>query len=220
MSKFNKERNGCVDVFKTDLILDAYFEGRPEIPRLEKCEEFPSKLIPFSQAIGSKDYDQWIHFYEDDCKFERIWNKPRRYINVLKKFKGVITPDFSVYRDLPEVMQEWNIYRSRVFGYALQREGLNVIVNLRYGDERTYETACLGVPKHASIAVGTHGVMKDKEDRFYFKEGLDYAVRKLKPKTIVVYGTAPGEVFGKHVKSGIQILQFDSLFSQKHRKER
>ena len=220
MTKLNKKRSGCVDVFRTHLVSDAYYEGSPEIPRLQAIDELPTRLIPFSHAVSSKSYDCWVHFYEDDCKFERIWNNPRRYLEILNRFEGVITPDFSVYRDMPKIMQEWNIYRSRAFGYALQRQGTKVIVNLRYGDSRTYGTACFGVSKHASFAVGTHGVMKDKEDKFYFKEGLDYAVRKLKPKTIIVYGTAPNEVFGKHQKAGIQILQFDSIFSQKHRKEK
>ena len=218
MTRLNSERSGCVDVFRTYLVSNAQFAGNPEIPILEATNALPTKLTPFSQAINSKSYDSWVHFYEDDFKFERIWNNPKRYLKVLSKFEGVITPDFSVYRDMPEIMQEWNIYRSRAFGYALQRQGTKVIINIRSGDSRTYGTSCLGVPKHASFAVGTHGVMKNKEDRFYFMEGLDYAVNKLKPKTIVVYGAAPDEVFAKHTKAGIQILQFKSMFAQKHRR--
>ena len=218
MTNFNEERNGCVDVFRSFLVKEAHYEGEPEIPRLQGTDEVPRKLIPFSQAISSKAHDCWVHFYKEDCKFERIWNNPRRYLEILSRFEGVITPDFSVYRDMPKVMQEWNIYRSRAFGYALQSQGTKIMVNLRFGDSRTYGTACLGVPANASFAVGTHGVMKNKEDRCYFDEGLEYAVKRLNPKRIIVYGTAPDEVFGKHLKSGIRILQFDSMFSEKHRR--
>ena len=77
------------------------------------------KLIAFSKAIRSTDFDTWIHFYEDDVAFERIWNTPNKYLPIIKKFKGVITPDFSVYRDMPLVMQQWNIYRSRAIGLML-----------------------------------------------------------------------------------------------------
>ncbi len=220
MSHLNSKRGGCVDVFRSYLVSDAQFVGEPEIPVLNATEAFPSNLIPFSQAVSSKSYDSWVHFYEDDVKFERIWNNPKRYLHLLNKFRGVITPDFSVYRDMPKVMQEWNIYRSRAFGYALQKQGSEVIANLRFGSPQTYGTTCLGVPQNASFAVGTHGVMKNKEDRRFFKDGLDYAVKRLKPKTIIVYGTAPDEVFLRLKNSGIQIIQFESMFSQKHRAEK
>lgn len=220
MPHLNSKRGGCVDVFRSYLVSDAYFVGDPEIPALNANESFPTKLIPFSQAVSSKSYDSWVHFYVDDIKFERIWNNPKRYLQLLNKFQGVITPDFSVYRDMPKVMQEWNIYRSRAFGYALQKQGNEVIVNLRFGSSQTYDTACLGVPKNACFAVGTHGIMKNREDKLSFKDGLDYAVQRLKPKTIIVYGTVKNEVFLKHINSGIKIIQFESTFSQKHRMEK
>ena len=219
MTNFNGERKGCLDVFKSYLVAEAFYEGEPEIPKLRATDEVPKKLIPFSQAVSSKDYDCWVHFYEDDCKFERIWNNPTRYLKILSRFEGVITPDFSVYRDMPKVMQEWNIYRSRAFAFALQRQGTNVIVNIRFGDARTYETACLGVPENASIAFGTHGIMKDREDRDIFREGLEFAVLKLKPKTIIVYGTTPSEIFEIYKQENIEILRFESMFAKKHRKE-
>lgn len=49
----------------------------------------------------------------DDYQFERIWNTPERYVNVLKQYDCVLTPDFSLYMDMPRAMKVWNIYRSR-----------------------------------------------------------------------------------------------------------
>ncbi len=57
--------------------------------------------------------------------FERIWTTPNKYLPIIKKFRGVITPDFSVYRDMPLVMQQWNIYRSRAIGHWLQEKRCN-----------------------------------------------------------------------------------------------
>lgn len=75
---------------------------------------------------------------EDDFLFERIWRNPRKYLEVLQRYEGVILPDFSLYRDMPLVMQLWNIYRSRAIGHWLQMNGVTVIPNIRYGDRRTY----------------------------------------------------------------------------------
>ena len=113
MSKENSTRTGCKDVFRAFLVKNARYAGDLEIPCIEAEDQLPTRLIPFSKAFGSKDYDAWVHFYEDDVGFERLWNQPNKYMPILKKYAGVISPDFSVYRDMPLVMQQWNIYRSR-----------------------------------------------------------------------------------------------------------
>ena len=55
-------------------------------------------------------------------------------------------------------------------------------------------------------------------EREFFIKGLDYVIRKLHPKTIIVYGAAPDAVFSKYSSAGIRILQFDSDYMIAHRK--
>ncbi len=212
MSKNNSTRNGCKDVFHAFLVKNATYEGSLEIPCLKKELQTPQKLITFSKAIHSTEYDAWVHFYEDDSSFERLWNRPNAYLSILKKFKGVISPDFSVYRDMPLVMQQWNIYRSRALGHWLQENGVPVIPNIRFSDERTFELSCTGVCKHGVIAIGSHGCIKLLTERIYFENGLRYVIEKLEPSTIVVYGATPNEIFSQYKEKGITILQFDSDF--------
>lgn len=218
MSKNNSTRSGCKDVFRAFLVKNAIYEGALEIPCIQRTEEIPNRLITFSKAINSKDYEAWVHFYEDDVNFERIWNQPSKYLPILKRFKGVITPDFSVYRDMPMVMQQWNIYRSRAIGHWLQENGIPVITNVRWGDYRTYDLCCMGVPSDSVIAIGSHGCIKILREREFFVQGLDYAINRLQPKTIIVYGTAPDTIFSKYRSAGISILQFDSDYMIAHRK--
>ena len=212
MSKNNSTRNGCKDVFHAFLVKNATYEGSLEIRCLKKELQTPQKLITFSKAIHSTEYDAWVHFYEDDSSFERLWNRPNTYLPILKKFKGVISPDFSVYRDMPLVMQQWNIYRSRALGHWLQENGVPVIPNIRFSDERTFELSCAGICKHGVIAIGSHGCVKLLTERTYFENGLRYVIEKLEPATIVVYGAAPDEIFAQYKKKGVTILQFDSDF--------
>ncbi|MBQ9531883.1 MAG: DUF4417 domain-containing protein [Eubacterium sp.] len=208
----NSARNGCKDVFRSYLVRGAKFAGNLELPVLKPSFSVPEKVITFSKAIRSTDYECWVHFYEDDTNFERIWNNPQKYLPILKKFKGVISPDFSLYRDMPLVMQQWNIYRNRAIACWLQNNGIEVIPNIRFADFRTYESCCLGVEKHSVIAIGTHGCIKVNRDREYLIDGLDYIVKALQPSVIVVYGTAPNYIFDKYIKAGIQIIQFQSEF--------
>ena len=218
MSKENGTRGGCKDVFRAFLVKNAHYEGEFEIPRIKAEQAHPSKLVSFSKALSRTDYDAWVHFYEDDANFERLWNHPNKYLPILRHYPGVITPDFSVYRDMPLVMQYWNIYRSRALGHWLQENGVSVITNVRWGDLRTYDLCCTGVPTNAIVAIGSHGCVKLLQERSHFEQGLAYVVDRLKPKAIVVYGTAPQSVFSKYKEAGIEILQFDSDYMVAHRK--
>lgn len=214
MSLNNSARRNCRDVFKSFLVRYAEYAGVFEFPVIRSTKSIPNRLIPFSKAISSKDYDQWVHFYEDDYLFEKLWNNPLKYLETLKKFNGVILPDYSLYRDMPFVMQLWNIYRSRAIGSWLQRNGVVVIPNMRYGDKRTYKFCCDGIYKGGTIAVGTHGTLKIKEDRRIFIEGLAVVVKTVHPSAIVIYGSAPDEIFGLYRNQGINIIHFESEFGK------
>ena len=155
-----------------------------------------------------KDFDSWVMFYEHDRKFERLWNNPKRYIGKLKKFQGVISPDFSLYRNMPLVMQMWNTYRSRALAAWFNKNAIDVIPNVRFNDERTYSFCFDGIEKEKTVAVGTYGCIKRREDREYFKSGLAEMVKRLKPGTIVVYGATPDVIFKPYKDLGIKIISF------------
>lgn len=217
MSSNNCTRTGCRDVFRSFLVRNAEFSGKLELPCIKPETQEPNRMIPFSKAIGCEDTDQWVHFYEDDACFERIWNTPHKYLPVLSKFRGVISPDFSLYRDMPLVMQQWNVYRGRAIGHWLQENNIPVIPNVRFADTRSFDFCCDGVSPHSTIAIGTHGCIKLLNERVYFQTGLEYVVQTLQPNSIIVYGTAPDNIFGVYRASGIRIVAFDSLFSSTHR---
>ncbi len=210
MSKYNNIRSGCKDVFRAFLVKNATYDGSLEMPCIKSIDAVPNKLIVFSKAIRSKDFNGFVHFFEDDVYFERIWNQPNKYLPILKRFDGVITPDFSLYRDMPLVMQEWNTYRSRAIGHWLQENGIPVIPNIRFADERSYSFCCDGIAKGGTIAIGSHGCVKVNIERIYFEKGLREIIKKLEPKRLVVYGATPDCIFGDYIKSGIEIVQYDS----------
>lgn len=202
------------DVFKSFLVENASYYGDLEIPILNGTSEIPDELVLFSKAKNFYINKKWICFYEDDSKIECIWNSPRKYLEIMKRARGVILPDFSIFRDMPLVQQNWNIYRSRAIGTWLESKGVEIIPNLRWADSRTYETCCLGIKENSTIAIGTHGIVKKTEERKQLIQGLDYVIDRLSPKNIVIYGTAPKNIFGKYEDLGINICQFDSEISK------
>lgn len=217
MNNLCSQRKSCKDVFNAFLVRMATYAGIFEFPCIRPTYEVPKRIIPFSKAVSCKDYEQWVHFYENDYLFERLWRRPRKYLEILRKYQGVILPDFSLYRDMPFVMQLWNIYRSRAIGHWLQINGIKVIPNIRFGDRRTYRICCDGIQKHCVIAFGALGNIKRKKNREIFIEGLDIIVRIIQPSVIIIYGNISYEYFKKYEQIGIRVLIFrrDSVISNK-----
>lgn len=211
-----RQFNNVYDVFHAFLVENADYDGDLELPCIKTSSQLPNKLIPFSKAVSAaeNDYDQWVMFYEHDRNFERLWNNPHKYLEKLKKFRGIISPDYSLYRNMPLVMQMWNTYRNRALAVWLQDNGIEVIPNVRFNDERTYEFCFDGIERGKTVAVGTHGCIKRKEDKQIFQAGFQELVNHLTPKTVIVYGAAPKDIFGKYKEKGIKIIPFASEFSK------
>lgn len=209
--QFNK-----YDVFRSFLVKDADYAGYIELPKIRTSSKLPNKLTTFPKAMSRawNDFDCWVIFYEHDIGFERLWHNPKQYLCKLKKFNGIISPDFSLYRNMPLVMQMWNTYRGRALASYLQNNGIEVIPNVRFNDERTYEFCFDGIEKFKTVAVGTNGCIKHRDDKEYFKSGLAELIKRLSPQNIIVYGAAPDEIFKKYADSGINIIPFETEFSK------
>ncbi len=208
----NIQYNDRHDVFRAFLVENAEYGGYYEMPCIKTSNKIPNKVILFSKAMESKtkDFDQWVMFYEHDYKFECLWKNPKKYLERLKKFNGIISPDFSMYRNMPLAMQIWNTYRNRALAIWFQSNGIEVIPNVRWNDERTYTFAFDGIEKEKTIAIGTHGCLRGKENREYLEKGLDVAVQQLNPRRIIVYGSALGRIFDRYRDRGIEIIVFES----------
>ena len=222
-----KNKSIIDDGFNPELVETAFFDGVLEIPRIESPEKIiiPAGMIPFSVRNTSKAYREHVVFYEHDIKFSDVLRNPQKYVESLKGFAGVVTLDCSLYRDMPLEAQIANVYRSRAIGHYFQKNGLNVIPNVRWGDERSFTTGCLpekfaflGLPKKSIVAVGTYGCIRSKEDKYYFRSGLIEMLAELEPKVVLVYGSMPESVFfGLQDKT--QFINYPDWISLKKAKE-
>ncbi len=221
----NKSKNLFDDGFHAELVEGAVFDGILNIPTLKPPEDIriPKTMIPFSKRKQSKNHDEFVCFYEYDIKFRDILTSAEEFLPDLKTFQGVITPDCSLYRDMPLVLQLANIYMNRAIGYKLQSEGLYVIPSVRWGDERTFtdqylpeKAAFLGVPKNSIVSISTYGCMKDPADRFYFWGGLDNMLDTLRPHTVLVYGPMPEDIF-EPFDEDVRFVQYDDWITYKHK---
>jgi len=208
-------KKSCIDVFNAGMVGTAETTGHYNFPLLEKSDNIPQNLIPFDKRCRA-NASNWLHFYIHDCKFVGLWQNYKRYLECFKKVAGVITPDFSLYRDMPLAMQLWNAYRNRAVGYWLQREGIKIVPNVRWGGERTYDFAFDGISSGGTVAVGSHGCIKSREDKDFFVRGFNEMLKRICPETVVVYGRIPKEINVKSLKGSVNILSFDSEFHVSH----
>ena len=159
-----------------------------EMPIINNDRYIPDKLIGFNEALTSKDNKAGVHFFLDDYQFERIWKEPNRYINVLSKFTCILSPDFSLYMDMPKPLQIYNTYRSRLIGQYYQDKGLRVIPTISWGDKNTFNFCFRGIPKQSIVAISTIGVRRNKETLKIWEAGKNEMIRQIEPSTILIYG--------------------------------
>ena len=167
------------------------------MPILKKTEHIPEDVISFNYAKSSKDYHKGIHFYIDDYQFERIWNAPHDYMDLLKQYDCCFTPDFSLYTEMPLPMQIWNVYRSKLIGQIMQDYGITVIPTLQWCMPNSYDFCFDGIEPGGTVSVSTIGVKRDDEATKIWFDGMDEAMMVLRPKNIIVYGGDIGYDFGK-----------------------
>lgn len=207
------------DVFKAHLLADVEPTGKWGIPLIPCCDEIPDRLVPFHQARTCKDTDQWVHFYEDDYQIDRIWNSPCANDTVLGKFKGVISPDFSIYANMPGAMQIWNTFRNHVLGAHYASNGIKVIPNVRWGESSSFDFCFDGLEQGKTIAIGTHGCVRKTVDQRIFRAGFYEMLRRLQPSCIIVYGSIPSYIEGECSRRNIRLVHFNSTFGTTHLQE-
>ena len=122
-------------------------------------------------------------------------------------------------KEMPLAVQIHNAYRSRAISHWLQTQGISLIPVSRWADIRSFEFCFDGLPIESTLAVGTHGTSKHRDDKRYFVEGLFTMLSRLRPHTLIVYGTITPELFPPLLVSHINIVQYESDCSRAHQKE-
>lgn len=193
---FGDERERTYNAYNLNDYNAARVTGKYDLPTINKCGVVPKELRGFNYVLNTTPSDAGVHFFLDDYQFERIWNDPYKYMDKVRPYSCMLTPDFSLYSDMPMAMKIWNVYRSRLIGQLYQDAGISVIPTLQWAGEDTLDWCFDGLPKGGTVAVSTVGVMRDKEAEKLWKTGMGAALEAVKPKTVVCYGTSIDFDFG------------------------
>ena len=197
--------------FKTDRAYNLDIVSRADcgvdgFPRIPKASAKPEELQGFNFAKSTpseRKRGKGCHFFIDDYQFERVWTSPARYVDCLRGYDCVLTPDFSLYMDMPAPMMAWNRYRSQALGAYWESQGLKVVPTLSWAQPSSYRFCFKGIPKHSTVATSTVGVARDKDAQKVWHDGMREAMRRLEPSRVLLYGKNIGFDFG-----GCEVVEY------------
>ena len=205
------ERHRTNDAYNLDLVdIENSTNDFWQMPIIKNDNFIPTDLIGFNYAKSSNNKKTGIHFYLDDYQFERLWNNPSEYIDILSEYECILSPDFSLYLDMPMPMKIWNIYRSRQIGAYYQSMGIKVIPTLSWAEKETFEFCFKGIPKGSVVSVSTIGVKQNKEALQIWKDGMDAMIKEIEPKTILIYGGKLDYDYGD-----IEVIYFENKVTER-----
>ena len=208
------------DGFHQYLTEGAQFIIPPGIPVLMNLRntQVPKDIIPFEKIKCATDKRKYVHFYMHDKYFSDILTSTTKYVDLLKEYDGVITPDCTMLIGQVPCLQQVNTYFNRAVGFYLQKQGIPVIPNIRWSDESSFEYCFLGVPTNDIVSVSTHGCIRSSAQKEMFRKGLYEMLTVLTPTDVLVHGYMPDSVFGEYI-TYTRFHRYASQFERTHCKE-
>ena len=175
---------------------------RQEIPldgvRLIACSDTRANDREENKACG-------VHFFVDDWRFEGIYRQPEKTLSRYSQYAFLLTPDFSLYADMPLWKQIENVGKNRWVGAYWQNEGLLVVPTIAWSTARSFDFCFDAVEKHSTVAVGMIGC---KGNKLGFMRGYNEMLTRLEPENVIVFGTPFSEMEGN-------IISVDYMSSRK-----
>ncbi len=202
--KYSYAQIRTIDQYRLDLFRGIVDRDVYDIPVMEPCRELPEceKFIAFNTLLSRPKAEIsrcGVHFFVDDYQFERVWNNPQKWAFVLRDAKFVLSPDFSLYADMPICQQIYNVYRNRLIGAYFQKRDAWVVPTISWSDERSYGFCFAGIPKGSVVAVSNVGCVCDDETKRLWRAGFDEMIGRIEPSAVVLYGTKVDTGYGNIV---------------------
>lgn len=194
--------------------------GIPKIPKVEFNDDELAdlRMIAFNLVKSDKDnhYERIVHFFIYDYNFESMWKNPKKYLKMLSKYKGILSPDFSMYLEMPYALQIYNTFRNRWCGAYYSQYGIKVVPTLNWSDEKSFDFCFKGIEKGSVLAVSTY-MFQEKDyhsdQKEIFMKGYNKMLEEVEPSKIICYS----EPF-EEMKGDIIYIDYD-LNSWRHLKD-
>lgn len=165
------------------------YVGEEEFARINKqsIDLDNIKLLPYSDTRSneSEQYKSYgVHFFVDDYRFEGVYRNPEKSLNKLSQYSFIITPDYSLYREMPSWRQTESVGHSRWLGAYWQSKGLTVIPSVSWSNYISF-SFFTSIEKGSIVAISTNG---NKKSPTSFLRGYNKMLEVVEPSAIICLG--------------------------------
>ena len=173
-------------------------DGRYEIPCMKGYGPFDGdiSLVSYADTRANdkvENVHKGVHFFVDDYRFKGIYDHPESSLPKLKQYDFLLTPDYSLYAEMPLWRQMESVAKNRWVGAYWQSKGLIAIPSISWSTPKSYQFCFDGVEPGTVVALGMIGCKQSKEN---FLEGYSAMMDKLHPCQIIVFGSPFDEMDG------------------------
>lgn len=191
------------DLVRNEFLYNGKSAGKYDFPIIRKqdIDVEKIKLMSFSDAKpdDSKNRDKTLHFFTYDWKFENVYEKAADELEKLKQYYCLLSPDFSIFTNMPLALQIESVFKNRWCGAFWQSRGLNVIPTVSWGDEKSFDFCFDGIEEGAVVFVCAY--YRENDDSS-FMTGYNEMIKRIKPSLVLCYDEPFGAMKGKgNVKS-------------------
>lgn len=134
-----------------------------------------------------------IHFFTYDWLFENVYEKPETTLEKLDQYYALLTPEYSLYWDMPKALQIYNTFKNRWCGAYWQKNGKIVIPTICCAGDESYDFCFDGIEQGSVVAVSTYCREEYKKE---FMKSYNKMLEIVKPSGIICYGTPFDEMKG------------------------
>lgn len=203
----------------------------PEL-RLDMCADVPDDVNIWAGPIISEKWDKagshflyqystdstrdmpWdrttLGFYVHDQRFENWWGDPAKYVGKMINVgvHSILTPDYSTFVDMPEVLRIMNCYRSYWIGRFAQEAGIKVIPNLVCGKEEDSAWSHAGAPVGCPVvAIQVQTIeRRDRKAELKEKRLIRDALDVVQPGKLIVYAGPRGRETVEAMKLDLPVI--------------
>ncbi|MCL2061875.1 MAG: DUF4417 domain-containing protein [Firmicutes bacterium] len=132
-----------------------------------------------------KNCHKTIHFFAHDWKYDTVFDKPDIAMEKLDQYYALLTPDFSLYWDMPRAVQIYSVFKNRWCGAYWQSQGKIVIPTITCGLEDSYDFVFDGIEQGSVVAVSTY--RRERYERECV-ENYHKILEVIKPSAVICYG--------------------------------
>ena len=171
--------------------------GKYEMPVIKKQKIDLDKIDLWcytkTKPKDEENKDKTIHFFTYDWLFENVYDKPEIAMEKLDQYYALLTPEFSLYWDMPRALQIYSTFKNRWCGAYWQKQGKLVIPSICCAGEESYDFCFDGIEEGSVVAISTYC---REEYKAQIMKSYNKMLEVIKPSAVICYGEPFPEMKG------------------------